>query len=56
MRKTPTTRSCSKQRLPHNNNLRFPAYTIDLFSSETFEIFSKSNQDVSGSRLRRELF
>lgn len=30
------------------------AYYIDLFSPETYEIFSKSNQDISGFRLRQE--
>lgn len=30
------------------------AYYIDLFSPETYEIFSKSNQDISGFRLPQE--
>jgi predicted RNA-binding protein len=30
------------------------AYYIDLFSPETYEIFSKSSQDISGFRLRQE--
>ncbi len=30
------------------------AYYIDLFSPETYEAFSKSNQNISGFRLRQE--
>ena len=30
------------------------AYYIDLFSPETYEVFTKSNQEVSGFRLRQE--
>ena len=29
-------------------------YYIDLFSPETYETFTKSNQDLSGFRLRQE--
>jgi predicted RNA-binding protein len=30
------------------------AYFIDLFSPETYEIFTKSDQNISGFRLRQE--